>query len=293
MRTPRITFPSRRGGGTSGGASLSDPNVAYLRSDGNDGTGEIGNPGKPYLTMQAAYDDGARNFDLGIGDFGTLTLAAASNDKIRFIGRGAPTLADGVLGWSAGSIFEVDATAATQATFVDLGNKSAFIKEVTGLSNTLVFFSARVGPIDASPPTADNGARGGDVNGFDGCVIQSITCVSNNGTPGTSEDPGGNGGGATVQLVDCRVIGAVTCKAGIGGSDGGAGPGNNGSGLCSLTRSNVSIVTTEFVDGDVKWSIIGTPNVSGGHWAAYWNYSLEDFGATDSQDAAFNYPLNA
>jgi len=43
------------------------PGVAYVQTNGNDSTGEIGNPAKPYLTAQAAFNAGARSFELGRG----------------------------------------------------------------------------------------------------------------------------------------------------------------------------------------------------------------------------------
>lgn len=56
-----ISFP---GGG---GSSISNPGVAYVQTNGNNATAEIGNPAKPYLTAQAAFDAGARSFELGRG----------------------------------------------------------------------------------------------------------------------------------------------------------------------------------------------------------------------------------
>jgi hypothetical protein len=49
-----------------GGSPISNPGVAYVQTNGNDSTGEIGNPAKPYLTAQAAYNAGAKRFDLGV-----------------------------------------------------------------------------------------------------------------------------------------------------------------------------------------------------------------------------------
>jgi hypothetical protein len=53
--------------------AISNPGVAYVQTNGNDSTGEIGNPAKPYLTAQAAFDDGARSFKLGNGVTSSLT----------------------------------------------------------------------------------------------------------------------------------------------------------------------------------------------------------------------------
>lgn len=53
---------------------ISDPHVIYVRSSGNDSTGQIGNPSLPFLTGTAAYNAGvaaAANFRLvfGTGSF--------------------------------------------------------------------------------------------------------------------------------------------------------------------------------------------------------------------------------
>ena len=48
---------------------ISTPGIAYVNSGGDDSTGAIGDPSKPYLTAQAAWDDGARNLELGGGSY--------------------------------------------------------------------------------------------------------------------------------------------------------------------------------------------------------------------------------
>lgn len=73
------------GNGGGGGGVISNPGVAYVRTDGNNSTAEIGNPAKPYLTATAAwlalkaFNNSAsiqNSIDLGVGDF-TLTLTSA------------------------------------------------------------------------------------------------------------------------------------------------------------------------------------------------------------------------
>ena len=76
-----------------GGSNISNPSVAYVSTAGVNGTAAIGDPGKPYLTVQAAYNAGARNFNMGIGAF-TLTLPVAGQVTlfVRGRGRGLTTL---------------------------------------------------------------------------------------------------------------------------------------------------------------------------------------------------------
>jgi hypothetical protein len=61
-----------------GGSAITIPSVAWVNSSGNDTTGTIGNPALPYLTAQAAWDDGARVFEIGAGSY-TITHSSASD----------------------------------------------------------------------------------------------------------------------------------------------------------------------------------------------------------------------
>jgi hypothetical protein len=60
------------------GGAISNPGVAYVRTDGDDNTAEIGNPAKPYETGLAAWlalkalhnsTSVQHAFNLGVGDF--------------------------------------------------------------------------------------------------------------------------------------------------------------------------------------------------------------------------------
>jgi hypothetical protein len=70
--------------GNATGGSMSSgiitPNVAYVRTNGDDATGVIGNPAKPYLTAQAAFDAGGRNFQLGVGVDDTINYDVTGAD---------------------------------------------------------------------------------------------------------------------------------------------------------------------------------------------------------------------
>ena len=65
---------------------ITDPNVAYVRSDGNNSTGD-GSPSSPLQTVQAAYNAGFRAFDLGVGSFGDLVVD--DDNTLTFRGRGS------------------------------------------------------------------------------------------------------------------------------------------------------------------------------------------------------------
>jgi hypothetical protein len=89
------------GSSTTGGSSISNPYIAYVRTNGDDGTAEIGNPAKPYLTAQAAWlalkslhnnITDAHVFNIGFGEFAlTLTPAeVAAGYEIFVTGEGGP-----------------------------------------------------------------------------------------------------------------------------------------------------------------------------------------------------------
>lgn len=68
---------------TYGGASnMVTPKICYLQTNGNDSTGEIGNPSKPFLTAQAAFNacmlgSGDHVIFVGVGSFGAVDCSAA------------------------------------------------------------------------------------------------------------------------------------------------------------------------------------------------------------------------
>lgn len=72
-------FGSRGGGG---GASIFTPDVAYIQLNGNDSTGVIGDPSKPFLTAQEPFDQGARIFHIGVGVATDVTLIATGSDSV-------------------------------------------------------------------------------------------------------------------------------------------------------------------------------------------------------------------
>lgn len=81
-----------------GGSSISDPLVIYVRSDGSDVTGAIGDPSKPFQNAAAAIIAGEGNaqdyaLDLGVGSF-SATITASTIYLRSIIGKGhGPTSA--------------------------------------------------------------------------------------------------------------------------------------------------------------------------------------------------------
>lgn len=70
------------GSTSTGGSFISNPGVAYVQINGDDSTGQIGNPAKPYLTAQAAFDNGAVNFHIGAGITTTINIVATGSDDL-------------------------------------------------------------------------------------------------------------------------------------------------------------------------------------------------------------------
>lgn len=80
-----------------GSIPVYNPGVAYIQTNGNNGTAELGNPAKPYLTAQVAFDAGAVSFHLGVGvttsithTFSTVTPVGRF-DYLKITGEGSNT----------------------------------------------------------------------------------------------------------------------------------------------------------------------------------------------------------
>jgi len=183
---------------------ISTPGIAYVRTGGNDTTGTVGDPSLPYLTAQAAWDDGARVFELGAGSFSVThysNVATTAEEKVFFRGVGK------------------DRTDVTLNWYGEGGSEGGTGYKPSALllgSDKSVLFNVLL----------EGGGGGGGVEG----------------TPGTEETPGGSGGsggqggdGPSFTIFACAlssltVQGGSGGTGGAGGSDGGAGGGSSGSG---------------------------------------------------------------
>jgi hypothetical protein len=191
-----------------GGGSIEIPNVAWVNSGGNDSTGAIGNPGLPYLTAQAAFDDGAYVFELGYGSYSIEHTSALGSVFeialfVRGLGKGQSSLA---IDWNG-----TEGTPADPVASPGNGDRPA----------KLVLQSDRSVAIDL---TMTGGAGGAGLPG----------------EPGTESTAGGNGGGGgngsdmPELLANGCYFSAISRSpgaggtGGAGGSDGGAGAGANG-----------------------------------------------------------------
>jgi len=180
--------------------------IAYVRTGGNNTTGTIGNPSLPYLTAQAAWDDGARAFELGDGSY-TITHTSAE---------------------------ESVPTAGQKVIFRGLG------KDRTTLALTWTGTTGYTGAADGG--TGGAGAKPEKLNlwsdgsvGIDLTLSGGIGGVGGEGTAGTMGEPGGTGGtggtgGAGPDYVCSRCWFTALSSTGGAGGAGGAGGVSNGAG---------------------------------------------------------------
>jgi hypothetical protein len=192
------SFATPAGGG---GSSITGTGIAYVRSGGSNTTGTIGNPSLPYLTAQAAWDAGARVFDLGSGSFSFTHADSDSqtlNVFVRGLGKERTSLAitwtgtTGTAGTFPGGIGSVGATPSNLALSSD---------HSVAISLTISGGTGGVGGLGADGSGDTQAGNGGD---------------------------GGNGGTApSFTLYSCYVS-ALTYTGGIGGEGGQPGTDNGG-----------------------------------------------------------------
>jgi hypothetical protein len=202
------------GGG--GGSPITDPNIAYIRSDGNDATGN-GSPSAPYLTAQAAVDAGFTTLDLGVGSFGNIAWLGASSRTIRICGRGTVTTLTTVQ------------TFGGDLTIVDIGTQSVAINAVT-TATTAPTASGSITLTNVLATTVDASGSSAVGSGVDGSNAGSVTlnglCRITNleATGGDTVDTTAGNGGSVVVNGPSVVVTTLVVSTGSGGA-----PGTDGS----------------------------------------------------------------
>lgn len=188
----------------SSSASVTDPGVAYIRSDGNDTTGN-GSPTAPYLTLAPAVTAGFLNFDIGEGiTVGDITYSDNTDRSLVLCGRGPTSVVTNISNNGGGAL-------------------------------TLLITEVFIGDITTQPPKAadtQNGVAAGGIiiNGIASATIQNLTSSGGAGGDGDGGTPGGNGGDAgNIEVYGpVSITNAVTMLGGGGGADGGGGAGSAG-----------------------------------------------------------------
>ena len=191
--------------------------TAWIDKLGNDSAGEIGNIQKPYLTMQSAFNAGAKMFHIGAGTFDGITTAG--NIDISFIGTGLNKTT--IVGINATNSFSNSYSINIQ----DLGVQSALINTIQ-----------TIGENSPNDPSI-NGGNGGDVK-INNIKVGDINNYGGNGAAGTSgyQNNGSNGGiSGSIEIRNICYASTINNYGGNGGStydsNGYGGNGGNSSGI--------------------------------------------------------------
>lgn len=237
-----------------GGSAISLPLQAWIETSanaGNDTTGTVGDPSKPYATIAAAITAGARMLNLGAGTFAGYDDDFGAALDLAFRGLG-PTRSIVTTLRNRGRALTVRDLGVESVMFTTLSTEPSpgGTGESGHYASALTVQNVVAGTVSANGGTAGNGAEpvsDGPPGGNAGTVniIGSLraTAVQANGgnagqavTDGFSSPSGGNGGNAgsvTSSVMALLIAGSVDCNSGspssgqMGGSDGSYGaPGN-------------------------------------------------------------------
>lgn len=187
--------------------------TAWVDKLGSDSTGEIGNIQKPYLTMQSAFNAGAKMFHVGVGTFDG--ISTAGNIDISFIGSGS----------NKTEITNIIATNTVSTSYSinvqDIGVQSALISNISSSGE------------NSSDPTI-NGGNGGLIT-INNIKAFYVINKGGNGADGNIDNVNGSNGGnaTTISIIGSCYIGQLDSYGGTGGNGhdiGGDDYGNNGNG---------------------------------------------------------------
>lgn len=251
------------------------PTIAWVitaANGGSDVTGECGNPAKPYATMSAAYDAGARVFFLGEGTFAGISKAGAVSISVFGAGSARTT------------ITLVESTNEGAISVVDLGVWSATL--------------TTVGKNGSDGAEYASGGVGTTVSLTNAYVVTLAAHGGSGGTGIGDASPGGNGGNAgAVQLSGRTYVATVNASGGAGGEGGATQPSGNGGNSGSITMEAGCVIGTLNNDagapgtsnggGPGAW---GTHGGFSGHFARVGSASFASDGMTESSIiGAFNF----
>ncbi len=214
-----------------GGAAISLPLRAWVESTGHDGTGAVGNPAKPYLTMQAAYTAGARELYLGEGTFAGITKAGSID--VRLMGHGK----------SKTSVTLLKSTDGGDVSVQDLGVWSLSIMTLTTERAAL------------TTPGA-SGLAMGSLGLHNVYIVGNVAGIGQDGIAGGAGGayPGGNGGNGANLTVFGRVFigGTLDVFGGLGGAAGDDGDSSDQNGGAGGSSGNIIVVGSLRVVGVVN-----------------------------------------
>lgn len=194
-----------------GGAAIEIDQAAWIETDGVDATGTLGDPAKPYQTMQEAYNDGARTFYCGVGSFAGFTTATSIDIKVS--GHGRATIIDAITSTDLGG---------GAITITDIGHQSCDIVQIGSSSY-------------GHGSGTENGVSRGAITLYGVRCTNAIYGIGGGGgnTSADGDLPGSGGSGALLYLYDCEVAAGATTidlSGGNGGSSTASVFTNGGSG---------------------------------------------------------------
>lgn len=233
-------------GADGGTAEIRD--VIFVETDGDDDTGQVGNPALPFQTAQAAYEawlsNGGGTLVFGAGSFGDIDLSAGSATWLRLRGNGGP-----------------------MSAIIDNIFLHGFQLRLAGEVNvtvTAIYASGTAGVGGSSP--GESGTDGGDTAQLtmQGVLFLHLYAVGGaggngvTGADGTEGDPSGSGGNGgiggdlkPILLFDCTQYdstGALMIQQGFGAGAGNAGADlGGGVGSAGTPGGHGSFGTIKFV----------------------------------------------
>jgi len=257
--------------------------VAFVETTGDNATAVMGDPGKPYLTMQAAYDAGAKVFYLGGGTHAGITTTGAI--KINVLGRGR----DGFGTSTKTTVTTIKSTDGGAVTVGDLGHFSVLFTTIestfaaTGGSVTLrgcyattvrALAKGGAGSVTMTHSRASTihcyGAEAGQSGGSATLLYSQATTVNLYGDNGSlssdSGTPGGNGGNGGILVAQNSIVTSVNAYGGDGGENdatGTGGDGGNGGSVTLLFTPFLTAVTTSGGSGGIGVDYGGTDGSPG------------------------------
>jgi len=249
--------------------------VAFVETTGDNATAVMGDPGKPYQTMQVAYDAGAKVFFLGGGTHAGITTTGVI--KINVLGRGR----DGSGTSTKTTVTTINSTDGGAVTVGDLGHFSVLFSTIestfaaTGGSVTLrgcyattvrALAKGGAGSVTMTHSRALTihcyGAEAGQSGGSATLLYSQATTVNlygNNGALSSdSGTPGGNGGNGGTLNAQNSIVTTVNADGGNGGENDATGTGGDGG-----DGGNVTLLFTPFL------TAVNTDGGNGGDGASY------------------------
>lgn len=193
--------------------TISTPKIYYVETSGNNATAEVGNPAKPYLTAQAAYDAGvtaAVDFvlEIGVGTFAITTSGASLSAFLKSVnGKGYDALSQA----DSASFLSINTTPPVQFN----ADGTAGVSNPTLHANNIALeYHASGGQVVAQDEIGNyTGGAGGSIHVI-GNALWFV--VANGGIFSQTYNETGYGGVPGSVIVEGGILNAISCQDGAG-----------------------------------------------------------------------------